>query len=164
MKLNRETFSIYFWLIPIIFACHNAEEYYFFPKMRYLQSIHMEENFVQEKQFLLAIILLTILVFTVIVVHHFLRKRATLYAVLLVQSIILMNGFFHIGGAIIMRGYVPGLITAVVLIIPFSILFFSEGIKRRWWRGKHIITFSITGLILMIPVIIGTLFIAKLLT
>ncbi|WP_369900694.1 HXXEE domain-containing protein [Bacillus manliponensis] len=162
MKLNRERFSFYFWFIPIVFAFHNAEEYYFFPKMRYLQTVHIEESLVQEKQFLVAIILLTIVVFAVICIHYFARKQATLYAVLLVQSIILMNAFVHSIGAIVTKGYVPGLMTAFILIIPFSILFFREGIKSRWWKEKHIIILSIIGLLLMVPVIIGTLLLAKL--
>ncbi|WP_410981667.1 HXXEE domain-containing protein [Bacillus cereus] len=157
-KLNS-SFSI--WLIPILFAFHNAEEYYFFPEMKYLQPIPMEENAGQKQYFFIALCILTTIVFLLVCIHTILKKKVTLYILLVIQAMIFMNGWFHVGGAIVTERYVPGLVTALVLIIPFSLFWFREGIRSDWWKMKHVIASCVVGVLLLFPVIAGILLFTK---
>ncbi|WP_277818659.1 HXXEE domain-containing protein [Bacillus sp. TL12] len=157
-KLNS-SFSI--WLIPILFAFHNAEEYYFFPEMKYLQPIPMEENAGQKQYFFIALCILTTIVFLLVCIHIILKKKVTLYILLVTQAMIFMNGWFHVGGAIVTERYVPGLVTALVLIIPFSLFWFREGIRSDWWKLKHVIASCVVGVLLLFPVIAGILLFTK---
>ncbi|WP_243764015.1 HXXEE domain-containing protein [Bacillus sp. XF8] len=151
-KLNS---SLSMWLIPILFAFHNAEEYYFFPEMKYLQPIRMEENTGQKEYFFIALCLLTAIVFLLVCAHFIFKKKVLLYILLVIQAMIFMNGLFHIGGAILIERYVPGLITALVLIVPFSLFWFRQGIISDWWRLKHVVASCVVGVVLLFPIIVG---------
>ncbi|WP_235674880.1 HXXEE domain-containing protein [Bacillus mycoides] len=158
MKLNSN-FSI--WLIPILFALHNAEEYYFFPEMKYLQPIHMEENMWKKQYFFTALCVLTVIVVFLVYVHSICKKKVTLYILLVIQAMIFMNGWLHIASAIVLERYVPGLVTAVILILPFSLFWFREGIRGGWWKLKHVIASCAVGVLLLFPVIVSILFFSK---
>ncbi|WP_265182899.1 HXXEE domain-containing protein [Bacillus gaemokensis] len=149
------------WFIPILFAVHNAEEYYFFSEMRYIQLIQMEENVMQRQYFFVALCLLTMIVFLFVCAHFMFRKRFTLSMLLIIQAMIFMNGWFHIGGAILTGRYVPGFITSLILIIPFSLFLFRKGIVRGWWKMKHVVISCLLGVVLLFPIIFGVLFLAK---
>ncbi|WP_255260030.1 HXXEE domain-containing protein [Bacillus sp. AFS023182] len=157
-KLNSR---LSIWLIPILFAFHNAEEYYFFPEMKYIQPIHMEENMMQKQHFLIAVCLLTSIVFLCAYAHLIVRKKFTLYTLLVIQAMIFMNGLFHIGGTILAERYVPGLVTAVIFIIPFSLFWFRKGIRSDWWKLKHVVVSCIAGMLLLFPVIVGILLFSR---
>ncbi len=149
------------WLIPILFACHNAEEYYFFSEMKYFAPIQMEKNIGYKQYFFIALCVLTTIVFLFVCVHSILKKKVTLYILLITQAMIFMNGWFHIGGAIFAERYVPGLITAIVLVIPFSLFWFRKGIVNDWWKLKHVVISCIVGAVLLFPVIAGILLFSK---
>ncbi|PDZ08525.1 HXXEE domain-containing protein [Bacillus pseudomycoides] len=153
--------TLYIWLIPILFAFHNAEEYYFFPEMKYFQPIRMEENAGQKQYFFIALCLLTSIVFLLVCIHSIFKKKVTLYILLVIQAMIFMNGLFHITGAILTERYVPGLVTAVIFIIPFSFFWFRKGIRNDWWELKHVIVSCIAGVLLLFPVIVGILLFSK---
>lgn len=161
MESNNTIYSPYFWLIPIIFALHNAEEYYFFPEMKYFRPVQIEENMLQLKHFFIALLILTVFVIGIVVIHNLFLKKITLYAVLLTQTMIFMNGIVHLVGTILKRGYVPGLGTAFFLIIPFSLFLFWRGNVVGWWKWKHVWIFCIVGILLMFPILASLLYIVK---
>ncbi|MFD0769596.1 HXXEE domain-containing protein [Bacillus sp. CGMCC 1.60114] len=158
---NNISRSPYFWLIPTFFAMHNAEEYYFFPEIKYLQPIQMEENALQQEHFFIALLILTVFVCAIVLIHNMFLKKITLYAVLFTQAMIFMNGIVHLVGAILKRGYVPGLGTAFFLIIPFSLFLFWKGNVVGWWKWKHVWVSCIIGILLMFPIIAGLLYIVR---
>ncbi|SFJ06996.1 MULTISPECIES: HXXEE domain-containing protein [unclassified Bacillus (in: firmicutes)] len=161
MVSNNTLHSPYFWLIPIIFTLHNAEEYYFFREIKYLQSIQMEENMLQSKHFFIALLILTVFVCAIVLIHNLFLKKITLYAVLITQAMIFMNGIVHLVGAILKRGYVPGLGTAFFLVIPFSVFLFWRGIACGWWKWKHVWLSCLIGILLMFPILAGLLYIVR---
>lgn len=93
--------------------------------------------------------------------HLIVRKKFTLYTLLVIQAMIFMNGLFHIGGTILAERYVPGLVTAVIFIIPFSLFWFRKGIRSDWWKLKHVIVSCIAGMLLLFPVIVGILLFSR---
>ncbi|MGG2093247.1 HXXEE domain-containing protein [Bacillus sp. S13(2024)] len=158
---NNISRSPYFWLIPTFFALHNAEEYYFFPEIKYLQPIQMEENALEQKYFLIVLLILTVFVCTIVFIHNMFLTQMTLYAVLFIQSMIFMNGIVHLVGAILKIGDVPGLGTSFLLIIPFSLFLFWRGNVVGWWKGKSVWVSYMIEILLMFPVIGGLLYIVK---
>lgn len=158
---NNSTRSPYFWLIPIIFALHNAEEYYFFPEMKYFRPVQMEENMLQSKHFFIALLILTVFVCVIVLIHNLFLKKITLYAVLFTQAMIFVNGIVHLVGAILKRGYVPGLGTAFFLVIPFSLYLFWRGNVVGWWKWKHVWISCIIGILLLFPILVSLLYIIR---
>ncbi|MDQ0341131.1 cellulose synthase/poly-beta-1,6-N-acetylglucosamine synthase-like glycosyltransferase [Caldalkalibacillus uzonensis] len=59
--------------------------------------------------------------------------------------------------------YSPGVVTAILLIVPFSIMFFRQLIRQKEFSMKGIALFLVIGIVLMYPVILLFLFIAGLL-
>ncbi|WP_242221095.1 HXXEE domain-containing protein [Bacillus cereus group sp. BfR-BA-01380] len=161
MVSNNTLRSPYFWLIPIIFALQGAEEYYFFPEIKYVQPIQMEKNMLQFKHFFIALLILTVFVCAIVMIHNLFLKKITLYMVLFTQAMIFMNGIVHLVGAILKRGYVPGLCTAFFLVIPFSVFLFWRGSVCGWWKWKHVWTSCIIGILLMFPILAGLLYIVR---
>jgi uncharacterized oligopeptide transporter (OPT) family protein len=52
---------------------------------------------------------------------------------LLVQGALLLNVLWHLGVAIFVRGYTPGLITAVTVNLPASVYLLRRTVRERWW-------------------------------
>ena len=58
--------------------------------------------------------------------------RAKAWAVAFVQSLFLVNAFVpHIPGALVLGGYAPGLATAVLVNVPYSIYFLQRSVRER---------------------------------
>jgi hypothetical protein len=57
------------------------------------------------------------------------RMRATVYAVMFVQSLFLVNVIVpHVPAALLLGGYAPGVVTAVGLELPFSVYFLRRSV------------------------------------
>jgi hypothetical protein len=126
-----------FWLVPLLFALHNAEEA---PRMadwaRAVDAQFMPA--VSTMQFTVSVALLTLLVvvLTVLAVRG-MPPRIGVPLMTGVQAIIFVNAFSHIGATIRYRRYSPGLMTAVLLNLPFSLILFHRALATAHlsWRG-----------------------------
>ena len=126
-----------FWLVPLLFALHNAEEA---PRMaewaRTVEARFMPV--VSTMQFTVGVALLTLLVtgITIFAVYS-LPARLRVPLMTGVQAIIFVNAFTHIGATVRYRRYSPGLVTAVLLNLPFSLLLFYWALATDHlsWRG-----------------------------
>jgi hypothetical protein len=64
------------------------------------------------------------------------RKSLCAYSCLVLLGIFFANAFVpHILGALSLRSYVPGLVTAVGLVIPFFLAFVSRGLASGYFSG-----------------------------
>jgi hypothetical protein len=55
------------------------------------------------------------------------------WSVLLVQTVVFVNAFWHLAVAgVLLGGYAPGLFTAALVNLPFSIYVFRRMIRERW--------------------------------
>jgi hypothetical protein len=58
---------------------------------------------------------------------------APVWLLLLIQATLLLNVLWHVGAAILLfHGYAPGVVTAVLLNLPFSIYLIRRAAKERW--------------------------------
>lgn len=60
------------------------------------------------------------------------RSPVACWVMLLLQSVVLLNAVPHVVAAIGVRGYVPGLVTAVVVNVPFSWYVLSRAWRETW--------------------------------
>jgi hypothetical protein len=58
--------------------------------------------------------------------------RALLVAVLFLESVLLVNAGWHMLAATVNRGYVPGVITAVLINLPFGIYVLRRAVREQW--------------------------------
>lgn len=51
---------------------------------------------------------------------------------LFLESVLLVNAGWHLLAAVINRGYVPGVITAALINLPFGIYVLRRAVKEEW--------------------------------
>ena len=93
------------------------------------------------------------LVITLLALGVFFAARSAASATLVLgwlACLMLANGVFHIAGAIVDRGYVPGVITAVLLYLPYFAWISRELIVRRLAPTAVLAAGSVVGAIPML--------------
>lgn len=125
--LNSLSFDRLLWLVPIFFALHNLEETPFMEgwSKRIPLKVHPT---VTTRQFTAAVIFLTLAgVLLTYIALEYVPKPQGYFLVLGIQAILLFNAFIpHIGSTIRFRMYSPGLVTAVLITLPFSFYLFRR--------------------------------------
>jgi hypothetical protein len=127
-------------LIAVTLAIHNAEEYFAFPL--FLRSLGPQlskwlpapalQHSMTSLHF--ALVLAAVLPGIFIIWAILSPRQWLLIAALLVEAVLLVNAFFHILAALFRGGYVPGLITAVLINLPFGLYVFRRAVRERWIR------------------------------
>lgn len=125
--LDSLPFNRLLWLVPIFFAIHNLEEAPFMEgwSKRLPLKIHPT---VTTRQFVIAVTALTVAGFLLTYISlGFLRPAIGYVLILEVQAILLFNAFIpHIGSTIRFRMYSPGVVSAIVITLPFSYYLFRR--------------------------------------
>jgi hypothetical protein len=129
-------------LIAVTLAMHDGEEYFAFPL--FLPSLGRQVSGWLPAPALrhsmanlhLALILATVLPAIFIVWAIFSPRQWLLIAALLVEAVLLVNAFAHALAAMLLGGYVPGLITAVLINLPFGLYVFRRAVGDRWIRAS----------------------------
>jgi hypothetical protein len=128
--LDSLPFDRLLWLVPIFLALHNLEEA---PAMenwskRLPLKVHPH---VTTRQFSIAVTILTFAGFLITYLEINYLHRSTGYLLILgIQGILLFNAFVpHIAATIGFRMYSPGVITAVLLTLPFSYYLFHRALN-----------------------------------
>lgn len=151
------------WAAPWVFLVHDAEEIATVaPWLRNnradLPAAIQPLATITTERFALAVGLL-FLIFVACTLHAVQRARAGHRSLpfLLAVGALVANGITHLLQAAAFRGYTPGAVTAVILVIPYGIglgdrLRTDSLISRRLW-----LTMIALGAVLQVPIIIGTL-------
>lgn len=61
----------------------------------------------------------------------FVKKRHSAFIRIVLQTVMLSNALFHISSTIAFREYSPGLITGLLLVIPYSMYCYTNEIKGK---------------------------------
>lgn len=130
--LNTIPFDRLLWLVPIILTIHNIEEAPFMEgwSKRLPLKIHPT---VTTRQFVIAVTFLTIAGFILTYFGvEYLANQTGYLMVLGIQSILLFNTFVpHIATTIQFRMYSPGVISAILLTLPFSFYLFQRALNEN---------------------------------
>lgn len=133
------------WLFPIIFGIHDFEEIIVVEKwvsknQDYLikilpkrASLFFEKNFAKKtNQFSLVVYIEFILISisTILVfLNGFHMWHKWLYLGL--YTVFFLHSFTHIGQAILLKRYTPGVITSIVFIIPYGVWFYYVLLEKN---------------------------------
>ena len=124
-------------LIGVSLVLHNTEEYLTFPAF-FRSPSRMPKwlpapVLLQNPQYLhLALLMATVLPLAVVTLAVVRPGKALLVAALFLETVLLVNAGWHILAAVVNRGYVPGLITAAVINLPFGIYVLRRALKEQW--------------------------------
>lgn len=129
--LDSLPFERLLWLVPVFFLLHNLEEAPFMESWsRTLPSkIH---SAVSTRQFTIAVTFLTLAGFLLTYLGiRFLAHPIGYVLILGLQAILLFNAFVpHIAASIRFRRYSPGVVTAVLITLPFSYYLFRRALDE----------------------------------
>jgi hypothetical protein len=157
--------------VPFLFALHNLEEALFMPaflsssKNIFPAFVHDLLGEISPVQFLSVLLPITIL--PVILFFIWKRNPSILwipYFLCGLQFVIFFNIFSHAGSALLLKIYSPGLLTALLVNLPFSLVFFLQNARRNFFTIKNLPVFITAALLTHGPLLFGLLKLAGLLT
>jgi Flp pilus assembly protein TadB len=134
-------------LAPVIFVCHFLEEA---PGFVDWFNAHVARGITEP---LFRQVNLTALVITIAVVALEWLTPSTFSAVAVVawfSFLFLANALLHVVGALHDRAYVPGLVTAVALYVPFGVWLIRRMLQTRRLHGGTVATAAVLGALPML--------------
>ncbi|MFE0503181.1 HXXEE domain-containing protein [Peribacillus butanolivorans] len=173
LETIREFFDLntVIWLFPIIFIFHDLEEIITiesstkanknsFQKSPFVQLIlNMRENLgsTAAQLSVSATWILLIISFTTVVTAHFTLNGGGFLLYTAILNLFILQAIMHIVQSIFFKGYTPGIITALFLLIPYCLIAYD----RLFQCGKidwHLIFASLPVSLVMIPIfLVGNL-------
>lgn len=129
-------------LIAVSLAIHNAEEYFAFPLFlrslgpqlsKWLPAPALQHSMTNLH---IALILAAVLPGLFILWAILSPRQWLLIAALLVEAVLLVNALFHMFAAVLRGGYVPGLVTAALINLPFGLYVFRRAVGDKWTRAS----------------------------
>lgn len=157
------------WLVPLFLALHNAEEAAFFP--RYLPFVlarlpagwRVIAGSVTSGQVWLA---LAIVILAAAAVAAWAVARpgsaVALWLLLLIQTTVLLNVVWHAAAALVLfRGYAPGLVTALLVNLPFSVYLLRRAAREAWLGRPALWALLPAGLVAHGPLLSGLLLLTE---
>jgi hypothetical protein len=133
-SLSRSTVLV---LIGVSLVLHNTEEYLTFPAFfrsssRLLHWLPTPTLLQNPERLHLLLLMATVLPLAVVVWAVLRPGKPLLVAALFLESVLLVNAFWHMLAATVNHGYVPGVITAALINLPFGIYVLRRALRERW--------------------------------
>ena len=127
--LDTLSFDRLLWLVPVFFTLHNLEEAPFMESWSKRLSLKIHPT-VSTRQFVIAVTFLTLTGFAVTYFGlEYLANQTGYLMIIGIQAILLFNAFVpHIASMIRFRMYSPGVVTALLITLPFSIYLFRRAL------------------------------------
>lgn len=137
-SIDPVPFRVLLWLVPVFFMLHNMEEAPFMESWSKRLPLKIHPT-VTTRQFVAAVMFLTIGGFLLTYASLEWLPAPTGYLLILgMQSILFVNAFIpHLVTTIRFRLYSPGVVTAVLITIPFSIYLFQRAFAERILIWEH---------------------------
>ena len=152
------------WLVPILFAVHNLEEgalmQRYLPAARAAMPARLKRiiGMYNYRQFVALLVFITALAFLIALSGDLAAPRSAAgYALLAIQATMLLNVASHVGAAVVLRGYSPGLVTALAINLPFSLWLLSVAWGQHWYSSSALLWLVPLALLLHGPVLLGLL-------
>lgn len=129
--LDKISFIQLLWGVPIFLAIHNLEEAPFMEE--WYKGLPLPVHpIVSTKQFVAAVSLLTVAGFAVTYFGIYSSNQSIGISIILgIQMVMLVNVFVpHLATAIRFRKYSPGIVTGLLLNLPYSIYLFQRAMQE----------------------------------
>lgn len=162
--LNSIPFDRLLWLVPIFLTIHNMEEAPFMENWYKRLPVKLPLT-VTTRQFVIAVTFITIAGFMITYLGvEYMANQTGFLLILGMQAILLFNAFVpHIVTTIRFRMYSPGVVTAVLIMLPFSFYLFRRAFAEnmlnwnQFWIMLGIAPFA-TAMIAFVSLQIGKAF------
>ena len=142
------------WLVPVFVTIHNLEEALFMPAFLQARNSSIPAGLrsllppITYQQFLVALIIMTSMPYLIAWLGNLERERSGgAYLLLGLQVVMLYNVLAHIVMAAAMGGYAPGVVTALIINLPFSLYLLPRALRERWAPHRVIVLLFPIGLI-----------------
>ncbi|MBS4174606.1 HXXEE domain-containing protein [Bacillus sp. FJAT-49736] len=153
------------WLFPIIFAIHDFEEIIVVEKwitknkQNLVQKLPQRAKSFFEKNFAMKTYQFSIVVYVEFVIISFATVIVYLngffgiskWLYLGLFAVLFLHSFTHIGQAILLKRYTPGVLTSIFLLIPYGLWFYYVLLQ------KNLISLQDIGISIPVGVILFTL-------
>lgn len=152
------------WLFPIAFMFHDFEELIFWEvwltkhgeevKRRVPAFLARPVSTIVEKS-TAQTALSVCLIFSLTVLASFLAVEYGKYGFFLAASgAFFLHGFMHVGQAVVLRKYVPALITSALIVIPYGLILYGRMIEEGVVTMPGLLVYFLLAVILIIPIIL----------
>ena len=163
---NRKSLARVLWLLPLVFIIHDGEELLTMPGwiVRHQQKLdqlaRMNEIAAEmvhslpttTAQVAVAIGFILLLFVVVTAGASMTRRRGFwLYAYASLLGVLFLHVFTHIAQAILIGGYAPGVIGAVVAIIPGALYLYKRLFEAKLLTVKSALVTALIGFALFVP-------------
>lgn len=164
-KYHLSKFNKLLFLFPPLYLIHDLEEILTVEKFL-VENSNIIPFRVTTLEFSFAFTLLWILAsigcYKAFLDKKFIGMNPTTYLSFLVPGILLANGIGHLLQFIFFKDYVPGIITSIFILLPYSFLTAKFLITERVLTIKRILSYLILGFVLQAPLALVAHFISKL--
>ncbi len=152
------------WLFPIAFMFHDFEEIIFWElwpkkhgaevKRRVPAFLAGQVSAIVEKSTAEASFSI-FWIFSLTVPSSFLATQYENYGFFLLASgAFFLHGFMHVGQAVVLRKYVPAVITSVLIVIPYGLILYGRLIQEGVVGIPGLFIYFLFGAALTIPLIL----------
>jgi Protein of unknown function with HXXEE motif len=157
--------SVLVWALPLVFLIHDGEEILAMSRWIRANRARLEQrNWIHKlltraadiprPKFIVAVAFIFAIVVTVTLVSiPLLRQGRHLDMFTVAVTMLLLNAFTHIGYSLIVRGYTPGVATAVLVLLPYCYYTLHRLLisgQNGLVAGGHVIGFAVIALCVVI--------------
>jgi hypothetical protein len=128
--MNVLHFETVQWAFPVAVTLHNLEEAIWLPGFWAERYWHLPVN-ATEFRIGAALVAGFAYALTYVSIRHGAKSVAT-YGWAIFSAIMLLNAVWHVGATVYLRVYAPGLVTAVVVILPVTIYLLRRGLREGY--------------------------------
>lgn len=145
------------WLVPVFITLHNLEEAFLMPAFIEKRNASVTGAIppITYKQFLIALFIITVIPY--LIAFIWLGRSWAVYLLVGFQVVMLINVIAHVLMALFFRGYTPGLVTALLINLPFSLYLLRRALRERWMSKGAVVWMFPAGLLVHGPLLAGLL-------
>jgi len=152
-------------LVPVLITVHDAEEALAMPAALRTLPARLPASLAglipTVPQFLAALAFVTVLPWVVWLLGVARRETRTgIVLLLLMQAVMLVNVASHAAAAIFLRGYAPGVATALAFNLPFSVYLLRRALAERWISRRTLLIIVAAAVLIHGPGILGAMWVA----
>ena len=153
------TFPGIAWCGVVVIALHNAEEALTIPRWLPARLAELEARFriqpaaADTDRLYLGLVMATLLpALWIAIASRSAPRSAGAYSILVLYGVFLANAFVpHLLGTLLLASYVPGVATAVALVIPFTIWLTRRALVEKYASGRGVVLALLVAVALYLP-------------
>jgi uncharacterized protein with HXXEE motif len=165
------TFPRLAWYGLAVIAAHNAEEALTLPGWfarhgaRLAAQLHIRPPAAEPARLYIGLVLATVIpALWVALASRATARSAGAYSILVLYGMFLANAFVpHLLGAALLRGYVPGVLTAGLLVIPFTAWLARRSVADGYASRRGMVLALLAAAVVYVPALRALLGLARLL-